>query len=652
MTLRGRLTLFFVVIVVVPLVAAGLIILTLISREADRRTDTRLRAASATVVALYRTRTDDALADLRLAARVVAPAVAEGRSATAVRTLRREARLDFLAVTGAGGRIVAADARAPDMASGARPPVRDLVGPSPPIPLVKVTVHVAGADLGAHGGFYVDRRFLSELARSAGVDVVLARDGVVLASSREPAPRLPAAARDSFALPGGLRARIVPRLTEESGMALAVVAPREQTLGAFGGSIVLLALLGLAMATGLGHALARIISQPLQQLADGALAIAGGDLDRRVDVSGRDDTARVAGAFNRMAETLQRTIEELRGSRDELRTVLKRLGATLRSTTDLDEMLGVILESAVASLGARAGAIFLLAEHGNELMLEAASGFRQDVPSSLRVREGVAGHVAATGIPLLTPSRWTHPPRPAGPEPQEDTAMAVPLSRAERTIGVLALYGRSGPVQFAEEDLATLASFAGQTSVAIENVLLREEAERLSVTDSLTGVGNRRHLETVLQAEIERAQRFGHTFSVLMIDIDHFKHVNDTYGHREGDHVLVELCQRLLQVVRAPVDAVARYGGEEFVLVLPETPRAGAGVLAARVLEAVRSEPFAVGEERVRMTVSAGAAGFPENGATIDALLRAADAALYEAKRSGRDRYLVSDDASSAGAAS
>lgn len=651
MTLRGRLTLFFVVIVVVPLIAGGVIILGLVSHEADRRTDTHLRATSGTVVALFRARAEEAMADVRVAARALAPAVTGGDASPPVRALRRDAGLDFLALTGRGGRIIASDARTPDLVSGTRPAISDLLGRSPPVPLAKAEVRVAGTGLGAQGGFYLDRRFLTDVARATGVDAVLMMDGAVLASSRTPAPSLPPTPRGTMVLPGGLRARVVPALGEDAGAVLAVVAPREQTIAALRGSFALLALLGVAMATALGYSLARLIAQPLQQLADGALAIAGGDLARRVEVSGRDDTARVAAAFNAMAETLQRTIEELRTSRDELRVVLKRLGATLRSTTDLDEMLSVILESAVVSLGARSGAIFLLAETGEELLLETATGLPPE-GSSLRLREGVAGHVAATGIPLLTPSRWTHPPRPAGLEPAEETAMAVPLSRGDLTIGVLALYGRRDPEPFSEEDLATLTSFAGQTSVAIENVLLREEAERLSVTDALTGVGNRRHLQAVLEAEIERAQRFGRTFSVLLIDLDHFKRVNDTYGHGEGDRVLVELCRRLSRVVRVPVDTVARYGGEEFILVLPETPRSGAGVVAARVLDVVRSELFTVGSEQTRLTVSAGAAGFPEDGTTVDALVRTADRAMYEAKNEGRDCFRVSDVVPSAGTAS
>jgi two-component system cell cycle response regulator len=223
-------------------------------------------------------------------------------------------------------------------------------------------------------------------------------------------------------------------------------------------------------------------------------------------------------------------------------------------------------------------------------------------------------------------------------EPQAPTAVAVPLVRGDRAIGVIALYGRTTPDPFDERDVETLTAFAGQASVAIENVLLHEETEQLSITDGLTGVWNRRYLELSLSKEIERASRFNRPLSVLMIDIDRFKDVNDRYGHQRGDGVLVEVSRRVMGTIRTQIDFVARYGGEEFVVVLPETPGEGAKVVAEKIRSAVREHPFVGEGPHLGVTVSVGVAAFPLDGLTAEDLIRASDQAMYRAKRAGRDR--------------
>jgi diguanylate cyclase (GGDEF)-like protein len=176
-------------------------------------------------------------------------------------------------------------------------------------------------------------------------------------------------------------------------------------------------------------------------------------------------------------------------------------------------------------------------------------------------------------------------------------------------------------------------------SVAIENVLLHRDARHLSLTDPLTGVWNRRYLQMILPREIDRATRFGRPLSLLMLDIDRFKPINDRWGHQRGDKVLVELIRRLGGSTRSQIDTVVRYGGEEFVVVLPETPARGARFVAEKLRMAVREEPFAGGDgEPLNITVSVGIASYPEDGATADDLVGAADLALYRAKAAGRDR--------------
>jgi len=167
------------------------------------------------------------------------------------------------------------------------------------------------------------------------------------------------------------------------------------------------------------------------------------------------------------------------------------------------------------------------------------------------------------------------------------------------------------------------------------------ETMRTDITYSFfTGAGNLRHMTTTLAREVERATRFGRPLSLLLLDLDHFKNVNDTYGHTVGDAVLRELARRLAGCVRE-VDIVARYGGEEFVVVTPETDIVGAEHLADRICEAVREEPFVVGNDIVVVTVSVGIATLPTHGIVSGDLVRAADEGLYAAKRGGRDQYRV-----------
>jgi two-component system, cell cycle response regulator len=166
------------------------------------------------------------------------------------------------------------------------------------------------------------------------------------------------------------------------------------------------------------------------------------------------------------------------------------------------------------------------------------------------------------------------------------------------------------------------------------------EVQRLAVTDELTGLGNVRHLADSLRLEVERAARFRRTLGVLLLDLDHFKEVNDAHGHRAGDAVLTEFADRIKGVVRE-VDLAFRQGGEEFVILLPETDIAGSLTAARRIGEAVRAEPFTVGAVQIAVTVSIGVAVYPRHAGSGAETLEAADAALYAAKAAGRDTFSV-----------
>lgn len=170
------------------------------------------------------------------------------------------------------------------------------------------------------------------------------------------------------------------------------------------------------------------------------------------------------------------------------------------------------------------------------------------------------------------------------------------------------------------------------------------ELQELSITDGLTGLYNRKHLMEALTNEINRAKRFKHPFSILMIDIDHFKQYNDTYGHLAGDRLLGQVGALFRSTIRN-IDFAARYGGEEFLLMLPEVGLEGGAKLAEVIRSSVASEMFQVDGQRTPITVSIGVAVFPEHGKTPEVLVETADLALYQAKRLGRNQVVLASQA-------
>ena len=216
-----------------------------------------------------------------------------------------------------------------------------------------------------------------------------------------------------------------------------------------------------------------------------------------------------------------------------------------------------------------------------------------------------------------------------------NTVLAMlPLVAKGQSIGLIEL-ASNGSVEFSDERLALARTMANEAAMALENARLYEEARKLADRDPLTGFYNHRFLHERLGEEVIRAQRGRRPLSMLMLDLDDFKLVNDTFGHLFGDRVLTWTAELIRSTLRAS-DIPARYGGDEFAIILPETDAEEARRAADRIIEAFREQAF-VGEQRgpVPIGASIGVATFPADGRTATELIAAADAALYRVKRDG-----------------
>ena len=617
-TLSARLTIFFMSIVVIPLAVAGVFVQTLGDRQAREQADSRLQAAAPAFRAAVADRVDEA----RRLTRLVAGAAVGARTQPALSGVRTAAELDYLVVLPARG-----EPRGSLGTATYLPGIRaeDLVGIEEPVAGSVAEGRIVIAQGGVvRGGFFLDRTLLEGF----GVQGVVYAEGRPVAATVEPLPRVGRLGGGPLEV-GEARGLFLPLdRADESGVLLLAEPP------AAAATILPLLILGVVVAGALGFLLARTIARPVQRLSRDAIAIARGDLDVSVKADARDEIGALGAAFNTVTRDLRRYVGELRASRDELRKGMERLGETLSATHDLNGMLAVVLDTAAVTLAADAGVVYLRSGRRRELRARVMHGFAS---SAIRLKfgEGLAGAVMERAIPLLAPDDDVST---AAPEPVRRTAVAVSLFRGKEAIGVLALYGRS--TAFDRDDLATLSSFAAQASVGIDNVYLHEETERLATTDPLTGAWNRRYLDATLAKEVERSQRFERPFSVLMLDLDRFKGVNDQLGHQAGDEVLAETSRRIHRQIRSQIDTLARFGGEEFTIVLPETGRSGAVTVAEKVRGVVGGAPFGRGDARRKVTVSVGVATYPEDGRTAAELMRAADRALYRAKRGGRDRVV------------
>ncbi len=326
-----------------------------------------------------------------------------------------------------------------------------------------------------------------------------------------------------------------------------------------------------------------------------------------------------------------RTVEELRQRTTELE-VLRQANLSLTASLNVHEVLDALLESTLKFMGDAQDAHIFLYERGRLKFAAAlwADG-RKGQPYAHPRPHGLTYTVARRGEILVVDDMRTHPLFTDAPPSWTGSIVGIPLKIGKRVVGVMTVaHPQTGA--FSASQVRVLRMLGEQAAIAINNARLHHRIARQAQTDPLTGLFNRRALDERLDEEILRAVRFGYPLALLMIDLDNFKTVNDTYGHPIGDRLLQQVAACLRRSVR-DWDFVARYGGDEFALVLPNMGYRAARRMALRLRQTIASTTWDLPpQDDIRISLSFGIAVYPKHGETKEALLAAADRALYQEK--------------------
>jgi diguanylate cyclase (GGDEF)-like protein len=327
--------------------------------------------------------------------------------------------------------------------------------------------------------------------------------------------------------------------------------------------------------------------------------------------------------------------------------VFHELGKALTSTLELDQVLRTIMQKIDEFLRPDTWSMLLLDEANHELYFELAIGKGSDALGDVRIKlgQGIAGWVAQHGKPVIVPdvSKDTRFFGKIDEKTKMETQsiVAVPVRFRDHCLGVIELVNCIGPKGFDEKDMGLLEALADFAAIAIENARHVKRIHELTITDDCTNLYNSRYLHQMLDKEIYRSQRYGYEFSLVFIDLDHFKHVNDTHGHLIGSRLLYEIGNLLKNNSRL-IDFAFRYGGDEFVLLLPQTSKENAIIAARRIHKMIGDTVWLVAEElNIRITASLGLACYPVDSRTKVQLLQLADEAMYHVKNSTRNGVAI-----------
>lgn len=610
MSFRTRLTSFFVLIVVIPMVAFGFLIFRLISDSQQGKADARANGVATAATSLYHSESVAARDDALTIARALG--TTSGAIATTATDLATRAGLARVVVK--AGAKTEVDFGLP----GAIAPGMAISTGAGSQPRLTVTVsELTGAE------------YARDLA-GPGLGVVVRQSGKTLGSTLGALTRV-SLPRSGTVKVGGADYQAITLQFPGFGKPVAVTVLSSlaaTTTGSVVGSRALAAAFIVAVLL-LAFAFAVLASRGLQgqisRFLHAARRLAGGDFSSPIKTEGRDEFAALGTEFNNMSSQLERRLDELSEQRVRLRGAIHRIGETFASNLDRPALLELALKTAIDAVEAEAGRLSTRSTDADPLSEVEREGALNGLEAPIQEAERAA--LAGDDVGAVSSAEASALAAPLGP-----------LSPGGRVHGLITVV-RRGP-GFSEDDRAVLRSLATQAALALENVDLHVQVSRQAVTDELTGLSNHRRFQELLAVEMEQVRRYHHPVGLIMLDIDNFKSVNDTYGHQQGDVVLRRV-SRVLADTSREADFPARYGGEELALILPHTDMPGSFAIAERIRTAVESLriPRLDDEGVLRVTASLGVAA-STNGSKED-LVAEADAALYEAKRQGKNRTLA-----------
>jgi len=314
----------------------------------------------------------------------------------------------------------------------------------------------------------------------------------------------------------------------------------------------------------------------------------------------------------------------------------------LTSSLDLDSILQTIMEKMAEYFRPDTWSLLMVDAERDELYFAIAVGSAAEALKNVRLKvgEGIAGHVAKHGEKLIVPDVMTDPRFTKRIDEmtkwETHSIICVPVRSKLRVLGVIQLVNVD-MAHFGDDESFFLQALCDYAAIAIENARAVEKIQELTITDDCTGLYNARHLYKTLETEVYRSARFAYEFTVLFIDLDHFKQVNDTHGHLIGSKLLAEIGYLVKAQLRL-IDYAFRYGGDEFVVLLPQTGKDQALVVARRLRDSLRTSMFCK-EEGLNLNVRAsiGVATYPHDAKTPHDVIRQADEMMYLVKNTSRD---------------
>lgn len=336
----------------------------------------------------------------------------------------------------------------------------------------------------------------------------------------------------------------------------------------------------------------------------------------------------------------QALLSILKQQTDEL-DALKELSIHLTSSLDLPDVLDAVVSEAVRLIeNTRDVNIFLYKNHKLSFGAALDSEGTRNKPWSKPRSNGLTYTVARSGETIIVENMQDHPLFQNVPAHWVGSIIGIPLKVGNNVVGVMNL-SRSTLGGFSSSELRLLSLLSDQAAVAISNASLHQMISRQAYSDTLTGLPNRRALDERLEEEVTSARRNNYSFAVIMMDLDGFKAVNDTYGHTIGDEVLRLVFTEMSRGVRT-TDFLARYGGDELTLILSQTEMSSAQVVSEKIIEGMKKIKYLLPDgKRLKLGISGGIALYPVHARSGPDLLRAADAALYHAKKYKRGTFEI-----------